>query len=310
LGHTASNWWKGENSRPYLIDAVNHINQARGRDERDHVERCGALFGAFNKLWMAHGRVHEEFELSDHSAFKHLVLAGMDEGAKEVLCRSMEVEKLVKFNERILNQRMLNTSRAYRPGHPLRPQLKKKASEAHAQLAKKWATYTGRSDTASRDSLIGRLAELLYIVRSNIAHGEKTLKGPDPAKAIRDQQVCAAVLPLLELVVECVLEYPARRLAVYGSLAPGRPNHSMLAPLGGEWRRGIIEGQIEVVDGFEYFKWVTKSNKVVVHILDTDQLRDQWATLDSFEGPLYRRVLCPVEIDEDIAIVNVYTRSS
>ena len=31
-------------------------------------------------------------------------------------------------------------------------------------------------------------------------------------------------------------------LAVYGTLAPGRPNHHVLAPLGGEWADGLIEG--------------------------------------------------------------------
>ena len=29
-------------------------------------------------------------------------------------------------------------------------------------------------------------------------------------------------------------------LAVYGTLAPGQPNHHVLAPLGGEWTEGLI----------------------------------------------------------------------
>ena len=33
-------------------------------------------------------------------------------------------------------------------------------------------------------------------------------------------------------------------LAVYGTLAPGRPNHHVLAPLGGEWTDGTIEGDL------------------------------------------------------------------
>ena len=33
-----------------------------------------------------------------------------------------------------------------------------------------------------------------------------------------------------------------RTLAVYGTLAPGRPNHHVVAPLGGEWTEGLIEG--------------------------------------------------------------------
>ncbi len=33
-------------------------------------------------------------------------------------------------------------------------------------------------------------------------------------------------------------------LAVYGTLAPGQPNHHVLAPLGGEWTDGTIEGDL------------------------------------------------------------------
>jgi hypothetical protein len=33
-------------------------------------------------------------------------------------------------------------------------------------------------------------------------------------------------------------------LAVYGTLAPGRPNHHVVAPLGGEWTDGMIEGDL------------------------------------------------------------------
>src|SRR5215210_2258175 len=33
-------------------------------------------------------------------------------------------------------------------------------------------------------------------------------------------------------------------LTVYGTLAPGQPNHHVLAPLGGEWTDGMIEGYL------------------------------------------------------------------
>ena len=36
----------------------------------------------------------------------------------------------------------------------------------------------------------------------------------------------------------------SRTLAVYGTLAPGQPNHHVVAPLGGEWTDGLIEGDL------------------------------------------------------------------
>jgi hypothetical protein len=37
---------------------------------------------------------------------------------------------------------------------------------------------------------------------------------------------------------------PSHTLAVYGMPAPGRPNHHVVAPLGGEWTDGLIEGDL------------------------------------------------------------------
>jgi hypothetical protein len=33
-------------------------------------------------------------------------------------------------------------------------------------------------------------------------------------------------------------------LAVYGTLAPGKPDHHVVTPLGGEWTDGLIEGEL------------------------------------------------------------------
>ena len=33
-------------------------------------------------------------------------------------------------------------------------------------------------------------------------------------------------------------------LAVYGTLAPGQPNHHLVEPFGGEWTDGLIEGDL------------------------------------------------------------------
>ena len=41
-----------------------------------------------------------------------------------------------------------------------------------------------------------------------------------------------------------VLFRTSHTLAVYGTLAPGKPNHHVVAPLGGEWTDGLIEGDL------------------------------------------------------------------
>ena len=65
-------------------------------------------------------------------------------------------------------------------------------------------------------------------------------------------------------------------LAVYGTLAPGQPNHHIVAPLRGEWTDGLIEGDLLPVG------------------LRAPLLATAWPDLDRFEGPGYRRILVPV----------------
>ena len=88
-------------------------------------------------------------------------------------------------------------------------------------------------------------------------------------------------------------------LAVYGTLAPGRPNHHLVAPLGGEWTQGVIEGDLFPVGwgatlGYPAFRPRAGGPAVGVHVLKADALGAAWPRLDRFEGPGYRRILVPV----------------
>ena len=81
-------------------------------------------------------------------------------------------------------------------------------------------------------------------------------------------------------------------LAVYGTLAPGRPNHHVLAPLGGEWTDGLIEGDLFPVGwgadlGYPEFRPRVGGDAVAVRVLTAPSLATAWADLDRFEGPGY-----------------------
>jgi gamma-glutamylcyclotransferase (GGCT)/AIG2-like uncharacterized protein YtfP len=88
-------------------------------------------------------------------------------------------------------------------------------------------------------------------------------------------------------------------LAVYGTLAPGRPNHHVLAPLAGEWTDGLIEGDLLPVGwgadlGYPGFRPRVGGDAVAVRVLRAPSLASAWADLDRFEGPGYERILVPV----------------
>jgi len=88
-------------------------------------------------------------------------------------------------------------------------------------------------------------------------------------------------------------------LAVYGTLAPGQPNHHVVAPLGGEWTDGLIEGDLlpagwGAAMGYPGFRPRAGGTAVAVQVLTAPLLANAWPTLDRFEGPEYQRILVPV----------------
>jgi gamma-glutamylcyclotransferase (GGCT)/AIG2-like uncharacterized protein YtfP len=89
---------------------------------------------------------------------------------------------------------------------------------------------------------------------------------------------------------------PNHTLAVYGTLAPGRPNHHVLAPLGGEWTDGTIEGDLLPMGwgadlGYPGFRPRVGGDAVAVQVLTAPLLTTAWPDLDRFEDPNYERIL-------------------
>jgi gamma-glutamylcyclotransferase (GGCT)/AIG2-like uncharacterized protein YtfP len=89
------------------------------------------------------------------------------------------------------------------------------------------------------------------------------------------------------------------RLAVYGSLAPGKSNHYMLAGYPGTWTRGRVRGDLVnagwgAAGGFPGLIPRPGAPWVPVQVFESDELPSAWAALDEFEGSEYRRVMVDV----------------
>jgi gamma-glutamylcyclotransferase (GGCT)/AIG2-like uncharacterized protein YtfP len=89
-------------------------------------------------------------------------------------------------------------------------------------------------------------------------------------------------------------------LAVYGSLAPGRPNHHELSALRGEWSRGKVKGRFVARGwgaalGFPALVLSKDGDDIEVQLFQSPDLPDHWERLDAFEGAEYRRTLVQVE---------------
>ena len=107
--------------------------------------------------------------------------------------------------------------------------------------------------------------------------------------------------PILERLIEALLDHPERRLAVYGSLLPGENNHHYVATLAGPWAEGTVEGTLHdrgwaARQGYPGFVSGRSGDRVAVQVLESSGLPDVWGRLDAFEGEAYRRILAPVEM--------------
>jgi gamma-glutamylcyclotransferase (GGCT)/AIG2-like uncharacterized protein YtfP len=94
-----------------------------------------------------------------------------------------------------------------------------------------------------------------------------------------------------------------RRLAVYGSLAPGERHHDQVAHLGGTWQPGIVRGTLfdrgwGAGLGYPGFVPDPAGSPVCVMVLTTSALATAWEDLDRFEGAEYRRTTVSVELDD------------
>ena len=85
------------------------------------------------------------------------------------------------------------------------------------------------------------------------------------------------------------------RLASYGTLAPGRPNHHQLSALEGRWVRGQVRGTLIAAGwgdhlGFPALILEAAGEEVTVDVFESLDLPEHWSRLDAFEGAGYERV--------------------
>jgi gamma-glutamylcyclotransferase (GGCT)/AIG2-like uncharacterized protein YtfP len=92
------------------------------------------------------------------------------------------------------------------------------------------------------------------------------------------------------------VEAALRRLATYGTLAPGRPNHHQLDRLEGRWLAGHVNGML-VEAGW---------GAGLGYVFESVDLPARWARLDAFEGPGYERVVTTVRTSTGDIDASIY----
>jgi gamma-glutamylcyclotransferase (GGCT)/AIG2-like uncharacterized protein YtfP len=308
-------WWM-EEAPKFLSDVLSHINQSRYREEL--VDRCENLCKALNKTWNAYYAYRKRNNLltdgekkngrTDSQAFAQLLLIGLDDELAERFCGSGSVRCLAEFSPPVMNHDTL-MMRNYDPSN-LTDELRNEASDEHKQLHNAYKRYViSPSQKDARIALLKKLKQLLYVIRSNIAHSEKTPRGPDTSKNERDRAVSSVTSTVIEDLFDILFDQPSQRLAVYGTLAPGEPNASVLEDIQGEWRDGLVRGELAENMGLRYFRWREPRQEIAVKMLMSKDLPNHLPKIDKFEGNAYKRLLVPVMCGSELYVANIYEGS-
>ncbi len=116
---------------------------------------------------------------------------------------------------------------------------------------------------------------------------------------------------LLEGALEALFSM-SNHLIVYGSLAPGGPNHGLISELHGDWVRGWVTGELlergwSAAMSYPALRWCPEGGDIDAHLLISPELPRHWQRLDDFEGLEYERILAPFWTpDGQVWVGNVY----
>lgn len=93
-------------------------------------------------------------------------------------------------------------------------------------------------------------------------------------------------------------------LIIYGSLAPGESNHSVMEPVKGEWKKATIKGKLQEGGwgsslGYNGFIAVNpeEAETIYCYVLFSNDLPANWDYLDEFEGDGYTRITTEYELE-------------
>jgi gamma-glutamylcyclotransferase (GGCT)/AIG2-like uncharacterized protein YtfP len=98
---------------------------------------------------------------------------------------------------------------------------------------------------------------------------------------------------------------------VYGTLAPGHPNHHQLNDLSERWIEGTVRGQLFEEGwgaelGYPGIVLDPDGPTVGVQLFESADLPDHWIRLDEFEGSGYRRTVTVVSTAKGDLQASIY----
>jgi len=197
-------WWHDVALREHLDDLLAHCNHAMDIKNRPLVTNiCSLYYHALNKFWTGHNQQNGELKRGDISSFA-AILQAMPEESKVIFLAAEAVRSLVALDPAVINL-----------------SEKHDATKVHRKLKNSFRDLDAHSPGASVDGTLKKFAELLYVIRCNFMHGEKTPYGPNLHKSQRDGEVSKLTVPVQMIILDLLLDRPGEKLVAYGTKARG-----------------------------------------------------------------------------------------
>jgi len=301
-------WWQ----TPALVNELQHsldlVNDGRLAGKGRELHACRDYFGALDYLSATLARVENAGLTTDpiqRSAATRIadLLKRQEPAQQERFLGMPSVQALATFEPPILNHRVAGMTQFLTD---ITDPVRREASREHREFKTEWTSW--RNSGSGRAKTVSKLCRAVMVVRNSLAHGEKTRAGPDMERVRRNRGVALVVRGVLEDFLDCILDWPSRRLCAYGTLQPGQPNHGVIAVNDGQWSSvTLLNGEVQDDGGLPFFTPAAgKTGKA--ELFTSEELPDLWRSLDEFEGSAYQRVLGLYQLGGLIGVGNVYSR--
>lgn len=294
-----------------INDAIAHFNQALDDIDNDckSVNVARTLFDSLNKIqttYIKESDATSNFPFpGERVSFQNMIGDYLSIEQKRIIVLSEYFKNFVLFSPDIMDHNKLRNEK-YDPNN-IEPKIRDKASNVHRSVKRLYKDLLLNSKDENYSRLLLKASHLLYIIRSNIAHGEKTPFGPDYKKKMRDETIAKTIVPLLVLIFKAVIGCADNFFISYGTLSPGKVNNEIISNIEGDWIKGIIKGEIVEYSGLSFFTWKTHEQPLEINIFHSKKLIEKWEMINEFEGSMYKRRLIPAILpDKSIIIGNIY----
>lgn len=199
-----------------------------------------------------------------------------------------------------LNSRELNTLLHFTP---LIFDDSSGSTEEHEALITVYQAYREAPfDYSLQKNVIWHLCGLLYLVRCNTAHTEKTSRGPNRAKSDRDTAIAKVVTEINRNIFNILMDHPERKLACYGTLTDSFYVNGMQST------NGKANGYVDCdANGIAYFTYELNTGTTDIKLYTSTHTID-FKDIDNYEGDTYERICIPIDCAGSVHIANIYER--